>query len=186
MFAKKHDIATFHGLLKEATSSVDRDYFLLPVARSGGGDPLRAYRERVYSYELYHQLRQRWAGRLAGYTLSGEVDKEGHMIVRGPDLDRAKPDLLVHEPGSMKRNLLALEIKPTETAKGKIEKDLRKLLALQRIENGYEASILLCFGPGIDRIRGYSAQFRREKVNLDNIALYHHGVPGQPAVQVDW
>ena len=43
--------------LTAATAAVGSEYFLLPVARADGGEPLLLYRERVYSYELYHQLR---------------------------------------------------------------------------------------------------------------------------------
>ena len=38
-------------VIQEATAAIDAMYFQLPV---DGGDPV--YRERVYCYELYHQM----------------------------------------------------------------------------------------------------------------------------------
>ena len=59
----------FTGILREATARVAPDYFLLPVH----GAP-SVYRERVYCYELYHQMRLLWPGDCP-YRLNGEVDK---------------------------------------------------------------------------------------------------------------
>nr|WP_298724321.1 hypothetical protein [uncultured Steroidobacter sp.] len=60
----------FEAILQAATAAIDADYFLLPV--SGRENPM--YRERVYCYELYHQIRKYWAEDTR-YTLAGEVDK---------------------------------------------------------------------------------------------------------------
>src|SRR5262245_39939149 len=43
------------NLLALATADIDQEYFQLPIH---GGGPV--YRERVYCYELYHQMRRRW------------------------------------------------------------------------------------------------------------------------------
>jgi hypothetical protein len=54
------DVEMFRSLLIAATELVDDEYFLLPVADENGGEPIIQHRERVYSYELYHQLRLEW------------------------------------------------------------------------------------------------------------------------------
>jgi hypothetical protein len=55
-----------------------------------GGLP--AYRERVYCYELYHQMRRRWPLNCE-YSLNGEVDKRGHPYLQArPDLRSVIPD----------------------------------------------------------------------------------------------
>ena len=79
-------------------------YFQLPTA----GAEEAIYRERVYCYELYHQLRVLLQGEedLARYALSGEIDKRGHQIIR-PCI----PDLVFHAPGRMD-NMVVLEVKP--------------------------------------------------------------------------
>lgn len=83
------DVESFRHILTIATERVGEQYFLLPVADQDGGAPIIQYRERVYSYELYHQLRLAWP--TWGYSLGGEVDKRNHPVIHGPDLDNAKP-----------------------------------------------------------------------------------------------
>ena len=62
----------FTEILIAATASLEEEYFRLPI---DDGDPV--YRERVYCYELYHRMRERWPYPCE-YFLSGEVDKGGH------------------------------------------------------------------------------------------------------------
>lgn len=45
----------FTQILRQATAAIAPEYFHFPI---DGGDPI--FRERVYCYELYHQLRERW------------------------------------------------------------------------------------------------------------------------------
>jgi hypothetical protein len=92
-------IEQFLKLLAEATARIPDHYFQLPVA--GREDPV--FRERVYSYELYHQLRTLLAmdRELAAYELSGEIDKQGHPIIRP-----CAPDFVLHIPGAMGANLV--------------------------------------------------------------------------------
>jgi hypothetical protein len=77
-------------LLEEATQRVPAMYFQIAL---DGGDPI--YRERVYCYELYHQLRCVWPPDTDFY-LNCELDKAAHPILRKLGADFAKPDLLVH------------------------------------------------------------------------------------------
>jgi hypothetical protein len=175
----------FRRLLFEATAAIDSEYFLLTVAHADGGR-VEQYRERVYAYELYHQLRVRWPN--WPYTLGGEVDKNGHTIVRGGALDNAKPDLLVHVPGEMS-NLAVVEIKPLrEWVSWNEEKgfawDVQKLIAFRGI--GYEAALMLAFGEAIERAVEYGAALRRSGVPLDLVELWHHRRPGEPAMPVRW
>jgi hypothetical protein len=82
-------------IISGATGSISQMYFRLPI---DGGDPV--FRERVYCYELYHQMRSRWPDDCA-FSLNGEVDKSAHPILDTLGAAYAKPDLLVHVPGSM-------------------------------------------------------------------------------------
>jgi hypothetical protein len=79
----------FTRILSEASAAVHQNYFRLPVK---GTSP--AYRERVYCYELYHQMRLRWPYPCAPdfpYWLNGEIDKRGN-----PKFKKGVPDFLVH------------------------------------------------------------------------------------------
>src|SRR5689334_19126753 len=93
------------ALLADATASIRPEYFNLPIH---GGSPV--YRERVYCYELYHQLRLKWPDNCP-LMLNGEVDKTAHPILSGLGASYAKPDLLVHGPGDMSRNYAIIEVK---------------------------------------------------------------------------
>jgi hypothetical protein len=60
------------NLLAGATAAIEPEYFRLSIH---GGVP--AYRERVYCYELYHQMRALWPEGCP-FWLNGEVDKAAH------------------------------------------------------------------------------------------------------------
>lgn len=178
----------FCALLAWATQAIGRDYFALPVANVQGEQPLVKYRERVYAYELYHRLRCGWPD--WWYSLGGEIDKNGHPLIRGGDLDLAKPDLLVHVPGQMDRNLVVIEIKaagptPPNGERAAIETDLKKLAAFHA-RAGYDAAILLVFGPYVDRIRDHVSAAVQNGVDLDGIGLWHHREPDSAAQPVPW
>jgi hypothetical protein len=177
------DADRFRALIARATAAVGSDYFMLPVADQHGGQPLIQYRERVYAYELYHQLRSVWPD--WQYSLGGEIDKRGHPVVRGGDLDLAKPDLLVHVPGKMDDNLVVVEIKaagphPPANERTAIETDLKKLVAFcARAE--YRLGLLLVFGEHVDRIAQHLRTAVEGGVRLDNFELWHHPQPRSQA-----
>jgi hypothetical protein len=105
-----------------ASAQIGPEYFQLPVA--GKEEP--EYRERVYCYELYHRWRMHWPDGFA-FTLSGEIDKNKHPIIRG----QPKPDFLVHIPGQM-TNLLIVEVKPANGDRADMVGDLKKLTRFRR------------------------------------------------------
>ena len=107
-------------ILSIAASQVTDEYFQLPVVDSDA-----VYRERVYCYELYHQLRSLWVA--FPYSLGGEVDKAGHPHFRGELYAKAKPDFLVHVPGEMDHNLATVEVKPATADANALRADLQKL-----------------------------------------------------------
>jgi len=140
---KKQNFHQFLKCLMKAIQNIDTHYFQFPVAKS---DELIC-RERVYCYELYHQLRY-VLGDDFPYKLHGEVDKANHPIIR----DAKKPDFIVHKPGNMS-NLVANEVKPV-TVKDRIEKlreDFKKLKWFISNANYYRA-IMLIYGSVNDNL----------------------------------
>jgi hypothetical protein len=162
------------GILQDATRAISDVYFRLPI---DGGDP--TYRERVYCYELYHQMRRLWPD--THYALSGEVDKQGHQVMMQLGVRAAAPDLLVHGPGRMQDNHCVIEVKPPRPTIRGMRKDLLTLSQFRALAN-YERAIYLFYANYPQRI------VRRLVDELDGcprIEVWLHPEVGQPAEQVD-
>ena len=170
-------------ILKEATRNITENYFQLPI--HGREDPV--YRERVYCYELYHQLRVNWPEE-AKHELSGEVDKAGHPLIRGNNLDKLKPDFLVHIPGDMKGNHAIIEVKPIDANPESIKKDLITLTAFRR-HAGYSKAIYLIYGKGeILPIMKTASNLhdidKKKSIDISLVELWSHSRVGMPAIQI--
>lgn len=183
-------INLFQNLLTISTSRIGASYFHLPID-NGRNIQESLYRERVYCYELYHQLRTMWPDNFP-YSLGGEVDKNGHPLFRENGLLRIKPDLLVHRPGDMNRNLLVIEVKPVVTYINGIEKDMRTLTNFVRHAR-YHRGIYLIYGTEINKFQDlhnhmiqYAGGRGRQQVNLDTIDLYWHSHINEPAQRIAW
>ena len=160
-------------ILVLATSKISSNYFLLPI---DGGDPV--YRERVYCYELYHQLRCEWDEECK-YSLMGEVDKSAHPILKNFGADGFKPDFLIHSPGHMAGNNTIIEVK-SEELRG-IEGDLNKLSLFVR-DVGYMKAIYLFFGYNLDNKKFRIIKEAASKIeNLAPIEVWFHQSDGHPA-----
>ena len=167
-------IERFLELLNQATARIPEDYFWLPVAYTDE----QFYRERIYCYELYHQIRMLLAEDedLRSYSLAGEVDKKRHPIIR-PYV----PDFVLHRPGAME-NLVVMEIKPIHVSVAELRKDIKKLNYFVSPEIGYHCGIQLVYGSNdtaIDRFREKIAE-----TNNDHLRLVWHQHPGKGAVMV--
>ena len=132
-------IERFLQVLTAATERIPEEYFQLPV----GHMEAPIYRERVYCYELYHQLRTLLEDdeQFSRYALSGEIDKQGHPIIRP-----CAPDFVFHAPGDMNSNLVVVEVKPVNAELHGIRKDLQTLTYFVSDEARYQLGILLVYG----------------------------------------
>jgi hypothetical protein len=161
-------------ILRVATAGVEAMYFHLNV---DGGDPV--FRERVYCYELYHQMRKNWPVGCT-FLLNGELDKRAHPILRELGADHAKPDLLIHTPGAMAGNYAIIEVKHSTAATG-VRKDLETLDLFVRTV-GYQRAIYLIYGreanaAGVARIEAIANEFPE----LVPIEVWLHSEVNQPA-----
>jgi hypothetical protein len=161
-------------VLKGATSNIVQGYFRLQI---DGGDPI--YRERVYCYELYHQMRQRWPA-TTPYYLNGEIDKAAHPILRDLGADTKKPDLLVHQPGYMAGNYAVIEVKSSDAGAAGIRKDLASL-SLFRTTVGYQRAMYLIYGEHADRVLEQIVTISGMLQNIPPIEIWLHGRAEQPA-----
>lgn len=162
-------------ILAEATAAIKSPYFLLPIA----GDE-SVYRERVYCYELYRQMRKRWP-RDCRFVLNGEVDKRAHRGLKARGVKGQKPDLLVHHPGDEHSNHAIIEVKSAKGAQRGSLKDIRTLaLFLDRVE--YRRGIYLIYGEGADQ--RFAEKTRAAAANIEGsgrIEMWLHSQVGELA-----
>jgi len=171
-------IDRFLNILQAATAQVSQPFFQLPVA--GQEDPI--YRERVYCYELYHQMRTLLealaeADPLREFVLNAEIDKQGHLFIE-PHM----PDFVFHVPGTMEHNLVVVEVKPVTAAADKIQKDIRTLEHFVSDRGRYSLGVELVYGDRNDEFGKFEVAFR-EVANV-NFQLFRHRRPGEPATMV--
>lgn len=174
--------------LATATACVAQEYMYLPMA---GRNPHSL--ERVYSYELYHQLRLA-TGHIAEYSWGGEVDKGSHPHFINPVIARRKPDLLFHRPGDHEGNLLVVEIKMLRNIDlDAVTKDLETLTAFrttQGIFRGYEHAVYLLVGDNdeeFSRIKRHAMElYFSGQIDLNLISLFYHKYPEVTANEEMW
>ncbi len=152
-------------IIAEATAAISAPYFHLPIC---GGEP--AWRERVYCYELYHQMRLLWPQNCP-LILTGELDKRAHPIFEKLQARQSIPDLLVHTPGEMHHNCAVIEIKSQQAQRHGIRKDMKTLDEFRDLI-GYQRAIFLVFGSDFP-MAGYEIG--------GDIEVWHHAKVGQPA-----
>lgn len=158
-------------ILMQATSGIEERYFELQI---DGGDSV--YRERIYCYELYHQMRHKWPQ--TQYVLNGEVDKSGHPSSLGQT--RRKPDLLVHGPGDMRENYAVIEVKHGKTKTRGIRKDL-ETLSFFVAHGGYRHPILLIYGEKAVSVAKRAALLAKGFEFLDKLEIWIHEKASSPA-----
>lgn len=166
---KEQDFQYFMESLMKAAERVDPHYFQLPTA--GGDEPI--YRERVYCYELYHQLRC-ILGDCFPYKLYGEVDKSGHPIIR----NAKKPDFIVHKPGDMEYNLVVIEVKPVtvKDSLNELREDLDTLKKFLDEPIKYYKAMMLIYGSIKDDLPKNIKQ-EIENINDQRITVLWHSKP---------
>ena len=162
----------FDSVLAEAAAAVSKEYFLLPMR---GSDSV--YRERVYNYELYHQMRCRWREQ-CDYLLNGEVDKQQHPYFEG--LGYPEPDFLLHVPG-MHANFAAIEVESPGVAAGDNSKDLCTLIQFRQ---WYERGLYLVYGVQSDEALEQVTTCTDNAAELGPMELWVYSTPSMPAARV--
>ncbi|MCK5466278.1 hypothetical protein KAI56_02140 [Candidatus Parcubacteria bacterium] len=174
----KSDFGLFLNCLKEACEKVDNSYIEFRTV----GSEEWIYRERVYCYELYHQLRC-ILGESFPYKLNGEVDKAGHAIVYG----KKKPDFIVHVPGEMNKNLVVIEVKSVTTIKDDFNKLTEDFKKLERFLNeaNYKNAIMLIYGNvEKDLLRKIKDEFKNIKIEKGKqmLLIWHQKCGEKPII----
>jgi hypothetical protein len=148
--SKEDAIARFTAALL----SVAPDYFCVEMP-----DGSQAYQERIFAYELYHQVRMRFNEQ---WYVNGEFRKGLSMV---PRIDRSEwviPDLVIHQPSTIEKNLVAVEIKSSPTLK-----PVDLLTDLQKLEMFTDPHRGLSFSIGIMLIVNSDFRCVLEQASID-------------------
>lgn len=168
----------FCEILKTATSKIDKSYFKTKIIDEKSGAKY-VYRERIYCYELYHQIRKTWPV-TNELELHGEYDKSGSSLFGGENLKNIKPDFLIHKAGDTDSNFIAIEVKPVTARKAAIISDLNKLSSL-KLNAKYRFVMYLIYGENstikAKAIHKLIAELRIK----EDINIWAHNNPGVEA-----
>lgn len=169
----------FHYFLERfggSVSGVDLKY--MSIESAGWHNP--KYAERVYCYELYHQMRSVFGDRYK-YTINGELPKGTHEIIQA----NRSPDFLIHRPKSMESNLAIIEVKPFSVVKvySYLHGDLCKLNFFTGKQALYRYGIMHVYGNGIEKreeewLIDYFKSHMENFSNKKKILLSLHTGPG--------
>ena len=168
-------IDRFIDILSAATARIAPVYCEFPTANQEAA----IIRERVYAYELYHQMREPLATdrELGEYMFTGELDKNGHAIIRVPATNlrgwrSCIPDFVLHVPGKMDANIAVVEVKPANGAVEGIAKDLETLSYFVTDEVRYRVGVELVYGGNDRDLEKFTNLFRN--ANNPKLRVYWH------------
>lgn len=146
-------------ILKEGIDKVEEKYFDFAIVGKDK-DVSTMYRERVYCYEIYHQVRilQDNEDSLIkeNVDINCEPDKRGNTWFK----KSVNPDMIFHKAGNIYENYLVLEVKNSLTGRIKgpngnptgIYKDIINLYHFIKDSN-YEMACFYLYGHKVDKIK---------------------------------
>ncbi|NOQ26786.1 MAG: hypothetical protein GQ564_15605 [Bacteroidales bacterium] len=149
----------FKYLIKEALTNVGEIYYKQPTVKDGEFK----YGERVFCYELYHQLRC-MQERFKDLVISGEAVKSKFQ---SQDLENNKmPDMLIHNFGMHENNEVIIEAKTdVRSVKKDIEKDFEILNTFTHSDSCFNYKLGISLVVNHD-LKEYLSE---QKDKLDNI-----------------
>lgn len=148
------NIFSFLEKLILSINNVNSDFFQIPTEYKPDG----ISRERVFCYELYHQLRM-VLGNDYPFSLHGELDKSGHISF--PRVLQGIPDFLVHQPGTHKGNMVIMEVKGIFNSKN-IILDLKKI-------NGFISHPEINYRYGVFILYNYTFDDFMTRISIDRL-----------------
>jgi hypothetical protein len=113
----------------------------------------------------------------------GEYDKSGSSIYKRSASDRVKPDFLIHSPGDVGQNFLAMEVKSSNAKKRDIKIDIDKLIKLKTCHD-FRFCIYLIYGDNALKKGRVAASCVGHEFKSE-IKIFIHSKVGARAVALD-
>ena len=154
-------VESFVEMITGSLDNVGDEYYKITTTYESSG----IVRERVFCYELYHQMRSVQSARgLTDVQIHGEIDKSGHIAFDRNS--RKNPDFVFHVPGMMKGNAIVVEVK------GKIEgnyqegvyKDIVTLSNFPNNKHYYHSGILIIYNYTYDEFLHNIGEFLKNQL----------------------
>ena len=178
-------IESFVEMIKGSLDNVGDEYYKITTTYESSG----IVRERVFCYELYHQMRSVQSARgLTDVQIHGEIDKSGHIAFDRNS--RKNPDFVFHVPGMMKGNAIVVEVK------GKIEgtyqegvyKDIVTLSKFTNNKHYYHSGVLIIYNYTYDEFLRKIGEFLKNrlqdnKFSTDKIIIICKKSKSSPSVR---
>ena len=177
----ENDFEYFKKHFKKAITLIDEKYISVSMYKL----PDKRYRERVYCYELYHQLRKLLDDNYE-YMLDGELDKKAHPIIE-KNIGAKIPDFIVHYRSNMEHNLAIIEVKPIKSVNASLSNlkdDLDKIIDFIKIAE-YHYGIMLIYSNGFDEINEKIVEAFKEKTkdySKKILLIWHPGPNEEPKI----
>ena len=160
-------IESFVEMIKGSLDNVGDEYYKITTTYESSG----IVRERVFCYELYHQMRSVQSARgLTDVQIHGEIDKSGHIAFDRNS--RKNPDFVFHVPGMMKGNAIVVEVK------GKIEgnyqegvyKDIVTLSKFTNNKHFYQSGIIIIYNYTYDEFLHNIGEFLKNRLEENKVS----------------
>ena len=124
--------------IKQAIDNIPKEFYYVKFL-SHNNEVLTCFRERVWCYEFYHQMRLLNFIDDKDVCINAEPDKTGNNLFQRP----INPDFIIHEQGSNDKNLCVIEVKLNLDNKSGIEKDLENLTEMLKKHHYKQAIFVL-------------------------------------------
>lgn len=159
-------VESFVEMIKGSLDNVGDEYYKITTTYESSG----IVRERVFCYELYHQMRLVQSARgLTDVQIHGEIDKSGHIAFDRNS--RKNPDFVFHIPGMMQGNAIVVEVK------GKIEgnyqegvyKDIVTLSKFTDNKHYYHFGVLIIYNYTYDEFLHKIGEFLKNRLQGNKV-----------------
>ncbi len=164
------------SLICDSMGKVGKAYINVSVYN----EPTSIRRERIYCYELYHQMRKEYDKRIRRSSLwkklciNAEADKSG---IRNYALG-INPDFIIHQQGTIALNVCTVEVKVRMNSSAGIKKDFESISDMMHKLN-YQTGVFVLVGSSLDEfinsirrgrlVRERLKELVREGLNTDMV-----------------